>query len=139
MLKLSWRCPWEAWPAIPSLKELHLTGRGPSGPHDFTTLDLESLLACRGLEVLVCQSDNIHLRSRAHAWDRPLSFPPSPRAPGASGSRVEASESKRAKTYACLPHPRPETAPRSGERGDALSWPVAESFPCSARLDPLLP
>ena len=84
MLKLSWRCPWEAWPAIPSLKELHLTGRGPSGPHDFTTLDLESLLACRGLEVVVCQSDNIHLRSRAHAWDRPLSFPPSPpRAPAA--------------------------------------------------------
>ena len=27
VLKLSWRCPWECWPAIPALRELHLTGR----------------------------------------------------------------------------------------------------------------
>ena len=65
VLKLSWRCPWECWPAIPALRELHLTGRGPGGQFDFTTLDLESALACRGLEAIAIHSDNIFLRTRA--------------------------------------------------------------------------
>ena len=65
VLKLSWRCPWECWPAIPALRELHLTGRGPGGQFDFTTLDLESALACRGLEAIAIHSDNVFLRTRA--------------------------------------------------------------------------
>ena len=65
VLKLSWRCPWECWPAIPALRELHLVGRGPGGQFDFTTLDLESALACHGLEAIVIHSDNIFLRTRA--------------------------------------------------------------------------
>ena len=65
VLKLSWRCPWECWPAIPALRELHLTGRGPGGQFDFTTLDLESALACRSLEGIAIHSDNIFLRTRA--------------------------------------------------------------------------
>lgn len=65
VLKLSWRCPWECWPAIPALRELHLTGRGPGGQFDFTTLDLESALACRSLDSIAIDSDNIFLRMRA--------------------------------------------------------------------------
>lgn len=65
VLKLSWRCPWECWPAILALRELHLVGRGPGGQFDFTTLDLESALACHGLEAIVIHSDNIFLRTRA--------------------------------------------------------------------------
>ncbi|KAK9832596.1 hypothetical protein WJX81_002238 [Elliptochloris bilobata] len=70
VLKLSWRCPWECWPAIPALRELHLVGRGPSGQFDFTTLDLESALACRGLEAIAIHSDNIFLRTRAGEAER---------------------------------------------------------------------